>query len=102
MAAAGLTLGGFYKHFGSKDKLVALACAGALGSAIELVTVAAGKETSKRGSLGYRTTTHRDHPEGGCPLAAIGSELGRADEKTRAAATEGFLKLVDKIAAAIW
>jgi TetR/AcrR family transcriptional regulator, transcriptional repressor for nem operon len=43
----------------------------------------------------YLSTSQRDNPAAGCPLAAIGSELGRSDEKTRAVATEGFLKLVD-------
>jgi TetR/AcrR family transcriptional repressor of nem operon len=47
----------------------------------------------------YLSTSHRDHPSGGCPLAALGSEIARCDEKTRAAATEGFVRLVDIIAA---
>ena len=46
----------------------------------------------------YLSTGHRDNPAAGCPLAAIGSELGRSDEKTRAVATDGFLKLVEIMA----
>jgi TetR/AcrR family transcriptional regulator, transcriptional repressor for nem operon len=46
----------------------------------------------------YLSTSQRDNPAAGCPLSAIGSELGRSDEKTRAVATEGFLKLVDLMA----
>ena len=46
----------------------------------------------------YLSTGHRDDPANGCPLSAIGSELARSDEKTRAAATAGFLKLVDIMA----
>jgi TetR/AcrR family transcriptional regulator, transcriptional repressor for nem operon len=42
----------------------------------------------------YLSTGHRDSPATGCPLSAIGSELARSDEKTKAAATAGFLKLV--------
>jgi TetR/AcrR family transcriptional regulator, transcriptional repressor for nem operon len=42
--------------------------------------------------------SNRDDPAAGCPLSAIGSELGRTDEKTRAVATEGFLKLVEIMA----
>jgi len=45
----------------------------------------------------YLSTAHRDEPSHGCLLAALGSEIARCDEKTRAAATEGFLKLVDTI-----
>ena len=46
----------------------------------------------------YFSTHHRDEPASGCPLAALGSELSRADTKTRAAATEGFKRLVAVLA----
>ena len=46
----------------------------------------------------YLSTRHRDNPASGCPLAAIGSELARTDKKTREAATEGFVRLVDILA----
>jgi TetR/AcrR family transcriptional regulator, transcriptional repressor for nem operon len=45
----------------------------------------------------YLSTNHRDDRSGGCPLAALGSELVRADESTRAVATEALLQLVDGI-----
>ena len=93
MKAAGLTHGGFYKHFESKDQLVTEACAEAVESLIGKVTAAAS------GGLGaaatYLSTHHRDDPAAGCPISAIGSELGRSDEKTRAVATDGFLRLVE-------
>ena len=94
MKAAGLTHGGFYKHFESKDQLVTEACAEAVESLIGKVTAAA------YGGLGaaaatYLSTHHRDDPAAGCPISAIGSELGRSDEKTRAVATDGFLRLVE-------
>ena len=93
MRAAGLTHGGFYKHFASKDQLVAEACAEAVEVLIERMS-AAGSGAAAR----YLSTRHRDNPADGCPLSAIGSELGRSDEKTRAVATEGFLKLVNIMA----
>ena len=46
----------------------------------------------------YLSTVHRDDPATGCPLAAIGSELSRSDEQTRAVATDGFRKLVEIMA----
>ena len=92
MKAAGLTHGGFYKHFESKDQLVTEACAEAVGTIVEFVTNAAAGGTPVAKT--YLSTGQRDNPAAGCPLAAIGSELGRSDEKTRAVATEGFLKLV--------
>jgi TetR/AcrR family transcriptional regulator, transcriptional repressor for nem operon len=96
MKAAGLTHGGFYKHFESKDQLVAEACAEAVETILEKLAAA----TSKKGgaAAAYLSTDHRDHPATGCPLSAIGSELARSDEKTRAAATAGFLKLVQIMA----
>ena len=101
MAAAGLTHGGFYKHFVSKDQIVAEACAEAVGSMTKMLTTVASDKASKGGLEAvvgaYLSTAHRDDPSHGCPLAALGGEIARCDEKTRAAATEGFLKLVDII-----
>ena len=96
MKAAGLTHGGFYKHFESKDQLVAEACAEAVDAIIEMLTTAAADGTAAAAT--YLSTGHRDNPATGCPLSAIGSELARSDEKTRAAATDGFLKLVEIMA----
>ena len=99
MAAAGLTHGGFYRHFASKDQLIAEACAAALGSLAESnevpVCPAPGKDGLDAILAEYLSTDHRDNPSEGCVLAGLGSELARSDEDTRAAATEGFLKLVD-------
>jgi TetR/AcrR family transcriptional regulator, transcriptional repressor for nem operon len=95
MKAAGLTHGGFYKHFESKDQVVGEACAEAVRLLIQKLEAA----PSRGSALGsYLSTSHRDDPATGCPLAALGSELARADEKTREAATEGFLRLVDIVA----
>lgn len=97
MSAAGLTHGGFYKHFASKDQLVAEACAEAVRTAI-LETLATAAAEGPGFAAAYLSTNHRDHPAAGCPLSAIGSELARCDEQTRAVATDGFLKLVDLVA----
>jgi TetR/AcrR family transcriptional regulator, transcriptional repressor for nem operon len=100
MKAAGLTHGGFYKHFESKDQLVAEACAEAMKSSIEAMTGAVSRGLVAT-AANYLSTAHRDDPSDGCPLSAIGSELARSDEKTRAVATDGFLKVVDIIAGRI-
>ena len=94
MGAAGLTHGGFYKHFESKDDLVREACREAVETAI-LETLAAAASKRSGFEAAYLSTDHRDNPAIGCPLSAIGSELARSDEKTRAAATDGFLRLVE-------
>jgi TetR/AcrR family transcriptional regulator, transcriptional repressor for nem operon len=97
MGAAGLTHGGFYKHFESKDQLVAEACAEAVKTAI-LERLGAATSGGAGAAAAYLSTDHRDNPATGCPLSSIGSELARSDEKTRAAATGGFLKLVEIMA----
>ena len=102
MKAAGLTHGGFYRHFASKDQLVAEACSAAIATMAERVASSASRERGRKGLeaavADYLSTEHRDNPRDGCPLAALGSEMARADTQTRAAATAGFLKLVDALA----
>jgi len=72
MKEAGLTHGGFYRHFDSREQLVAEAAHRALiqGSAW---TIAAAQVGGERGfSLlvdGYLSPRHRDHPESGCGVA---------------------------------
>ena len=97
MKAAGLTHGGFYKHFASKDQLVAEACADAVDAAIASRGMEA-QPTINAAVAAYLSTRHRDDPASGCPLAAIGSELSRSDREAREAATAGFVRLVDILA----
>jgi TetR/AcrR family transcriptional repressor of nem operon len=102
MAAAGLTHGGFYRHFDSKDQIVAEACTVAAESLVEQLAASAPKASPQRGLRTmvekYLSAAHRDAPADGCPLAALGSEMARGDERTRAAATQALLKLVGVIA----
>ena len=102
MSAAGLTHGGFYRHFDSKDELVAEACAAAMEPAAEN-TVASACYGAANDSLeaivtSYLCSDHRDNLSAGCLIAALGTELARSDDKTRAVATAGFLKFVHLIA----
>jgi TetR/AcrR family transcriptional regulator, transcriptional repressor for nem operon len=105
MAEAGLTHGGFYRHFASKDQLVAEACAAGMADLAKVINESAeaaaaqGESKASFRSLveNYLSTEHRDNPSGGCFLVGLGSELARADEQTRTAATEGFAELVETI-----
>ncbi len=100
MAAAGLTHGGFYRHFDSKDQIVAEACSAAAESAIATFFSNNSTRSGLKARVAkYLSPAHRDDPSSGCPLVALGSEIARADERTRAAATQAFLELVDIIAA---
>ena len=102
MAAAGLTHGGFYRHFASKDQLVVEACSKTvLSLLVGLGLLTNGKPHKQALALlvdRYVSRTHRDQPSTGCPLAALGSELARRDKRTRQAAIEGFLQLSRLIA----
>ena len=102
MAAAGLTHGGFYRHFDSKDQIVAEACTAAAESLVEQLAASASRKSPQHGLRAivesYLSAAHRDEPADGCPVAALGSEIARSDERTRAAATQALLKFVEIIA----
>jgi TetR/AcrR family transcriptional repressor of nem operon len=105
MSAAGLTHGGFYRHFASKDQLVAEASAAALANTTDQMAAIASRQPGQKGLEAvvsrYLSTAHRDNRREGCAVAALGSELARADTETRNAATAAFLKLVDIVAGQI-
>jgi len=100
MFAAGLTHGGFYRHFESKDELIAEACAAAIDSVATMYAAApnSGRNGLKAIAARYLSADHRDGRSKGCPFASLGSELARADGNTRAVATERLLKIVDSLA----
>src|SRR5258707_6684946 len=101
MAAAGLTHGGFYRHFDSKDQLVAEACAA--GMEAEVGGAAACPDFGKGGlreiAASYPSTGHTDNPSEGCLLAGLGSELARSGDKTRGAGSARGLQLAEGLAA---
>jgi TetR/AcrR family transcriptional repressor of nem operon len=102
MADAGLTHGGFYRHFESKDRLVAQACASAMTAIVATLEDSAAEKDGKDGFRAvverYVSASHRDDPDGGCPVAAMGSELARGDENTRVAASECIDELIEVVA----
>jgi TetR/AcrR family transcriptional repressor of nem operon len=103
MAAAGLTHGAFYRHFESKEQLVAEATAAALDTLLDSLSRAAGGKKGRSGLKAalavYVCAEHRDNPRDGCPLAALGSELARSDKTVRDVATTGFSRMVEILAA---
>jgi len=97
MGAAGLTHGGFYRHFESKEQLVAEACAVSMEELLGAAKVAVdgGDETFLQHIQDFLSPDFRDDRSGGCPLVAMGSELARADADTRRAASAGFEGLIE-------
>lgn len=100
MAAAGLTHGAFYRHFESKEQLVAEACAVTLESLVGSAESVASQEQGRFLSHleSFLTSDCNEGGLAGCPFVAMGSELARADAETRGIATKGFRNLVDLIA----
>jgi TetR/AcrR family transcriptional regulator, transcriptional repressor for nem operon len=101
MKEAGLTHGGFYRHFDSREQLVAEAAQRALsqGSAW---TIAAGELGGPRGYTklidGYLSAWHRDHPESGCGVAGIAADVARADVSARAPYSRQLEKILAVLA----
>lgn len=98
MADAGLTNGAFYAHFDSKDDLVAAVVQDQLERQVtqfsELPDVRDGLEDFVRA---YLSPAHRDHPELGCPSAALLDEVGRCTDPTKAAYTAGAKSILNEI-----
>ncbi|WP_369264823.1 TetR family transcriptional regulator [Streptomyces sp. R35] len=101
MKDAGLTNGGFYTHFASKEDLVATVVADQLQTqnANIVAHAAPGHAGLEQIVRWYLSARHRDSPEDGCPSAALLDEIGRCADLTRQAYTEGVLIVVDGIAA---
>jgi len=104
MKEAGLTVGGFYKHFKSRDALVAEA----VGSALEMWkeridAAAAGGPRVTYDSLvdDYLSEAHRNYPGMGCPVGALAGDLARSDKHTRAVATRKIRDNIELLAGLI-
>ena len=102
MKRAGLTRGGFYFHFADKDALLAEAMREAARS--NAATHVSWAERAPEGRKlqacveGYLSEEHRDHPELGCLVAALGGEIGRAKARHRIAFTEAIDVTIERIA----
>lgn len=103
MAAAGLTHGGFYGHFASKEALSAAACQSAFAWLDDYFKdIAArhpGDPAAARAELigNYLSPDHRDHPGDGCPAISLGADVGRepADSPVREAYRQGIEGILD-------
>lgn len=94
MAEAGLTHGGFYAHFGSKDDLLRAALDAANGQTLDMLSAATQSMPAEQRIDAvidaYLSPKHAAHPERGCPLAALGPELARAPDDVRHALARGI------------
>lgn len=90
MQAAGLTHGGFYKHFDSRDDLIAEAVDRTFADSQEATAALIdGAEDPLAAFVDwYVSATHRDNPGSGCSVVALGGEAPRGDARVRAAYTD--------------
>lgn len=102
MSSAGLTHGGFYAHFPSKEALVAAALEEAFGQGRRrfdrLTEGIEGADALAVFVDAYVTADHRAYPERGCPIAGLSTELPRQGPLVRAAYERGVQNLTDRIA----
>jgi TetR/AcrR family transcriptional repressor of nem operon len=101
MRDAGLTHGGFYKHFGSKDELLMESLSEAFEETADRLTRAA--EASRPGEgwkaivKTYLSPEHCGHAEFGCPLASLAPELARAEKTMKAGIIEELTKYKTRV-----
>ena len=102
MKAAGMTHGGFYKHFDSKEALVEAAMDAAFA---EFTADALERGDPQQAVAVYRarylSDGHKNDPGLGCPVAAVGQEIGRAPDGLKAAFGAGVRRTVVALARAM-
>ena len=102
MSKAGLTHGGFYAHFNSKDDLVVAAIAQMFDEALAVFAhLTAGKAAAAALAAYvdfYLSPRHRDAQATGCPLPALAADLPRLDRTARAGFTRGAESLTTALA----
>jgi TetR/AcrR family transcriptional regulator, transcriptional repressor for nem operon len=101
MKEAGLTVGGFYKHFDSRDELVAEAVSAAFGiwQRQKEAAESSGQSLSLAKLIGdYLSDVHRKNPGAGCAFSALAPELAHSDKRTRALTSEQVRDDIELIA----
>src|ERR1700678_1922601 len=91
MKEAGLTVGGFYKHFDSRDELVAEALSDAFGvwqRQKEAADSSGPPFSFEKLVDDYMSDAHRKNPSAGCAFSALAPEIARSDKRTRTLTTD--------------
>lgn len=86
MREAGMTHGGFYKHFASREELVAAALEQAVQEGDRKVSEITADATDPLAAFidWYVSAEHVAHPGEGCAVAALGADVGRGSDALRA------------------
>lgn len=101
MRDTGLTHGGFYKHFGSKDELLMESLREAFRDISDKLVAASEQPRSgaawKKIVKSYLSLEYCDHAERGCPLTALAPELARVDKRMRGHILGELVKYKDRM-----
>lgn len=101
MAEAGMTHGGFYRHFKSKDELLGIALDQAATKAIEdLLQLDDGSpgDRAREVAARYVSDYHIENVAEGCPLPATGADVSRSSPQVRAAYTQSVRRAITAFA----
>jgi TetR/AcrR family transcriptional repressor of nem operon len=98
MKAAGMTHGGFYKHFESKEALVEAAVDTAFAQFLKVLQEGEPADAVSAYCALYLSEDHKNHPGLGCPVAAVGPEVGRMPASLKAAFGAGVKRIVAALA----
>lgn len=102
MARAGLTHGGFYAHFGSKDALITAALDEAFSDSREVIARRSEGQTPREALRSYLrfylSRSHRDARATGCPIAALAADMPRLGPLAKARFGEGVQALTARLA----
>ena len=105
MQAAGLTHGGFYRHFDSKEALVAEAAQSIYDNLVQGLATKAEKTTEAEAIADYvekyLARYHVSHPGAGCVMAALGVEAAREGADVQRVFANGTQRTIDKLAAGL-
>jgi TetR/AcrR family transcriptional regulator, transcriptional repressor for nem operon len=99
MQAAGLTHGGFYKHFGSRDDLIREAASQAFDAAEARTEAALDGADDQVAAFAdfYLSAEHRDGPARGCAVAGLGADAARGDTRVRAMYVAGVERYLARL-----
>ena len=99
MSSVGLTVGGFYNHFESKDALFEEVVRSTVSKAVE-VGEAGLSDPQYMHDVAHRylSSAHRDDPAGGCLLPALSADVARSDDPVRAEYTRLVTRVIENMA----